>query len=101
MDDTGFVSVYTAEGKLAAEIIRLMLESFGIQAVLFQESVGVAYGLTVGPVGEVQITVPAGQEKAARELLQAMERGELELPHPADDHNQNKEAGLKPDRPRP
>ena len=48
MDDTGFVSVYTAEGKLAAEIIRLMLELFGIQAVLFQESVGAAYGLTVG-----------------------------------------------------
>lgn len=95
MGETGFVSVYTADGKLSAEIIRLMLESFGIQAVLFQESVGPAYGLVVGPVGEVQIVVPVGQEKVARELLTAMEKGQLELPHPPDEHNQDKEPGLK------
>jgi len=99
VEDTDFVSVYTAEGKLSAEIIRLMLESFGIHAVLFQESVGPAYGIVAGPIGEVQIIVPSSQAKAARELLAAMEKGELELPRPNEDPNLNKEPGFKPEKP--
>jgi hypothetical protein len=99
MDDPNFVSVYTVVGRLSAEIIRLMLESFGIQATLYQESVGATYGLTVAPVGEVQIVVPVSQEIEALELLHAMEKGELELPHSIEDLNQPKEPGLKSEKP--
>jgi hypothetical protein len=73
-----WVEVYSANGQLAAETVRLFLESNGITAELIQESAGVAYGLTVGPLGEVRIFVPLEHEDEAQRLLQAMEDGELE-----------------------
>ena len=61
-------------------MIRLMLESFGISAVLFQESAGAAYGFTVGPMGEVQVLVPPEKAAEALELLKAMDEGRMETP---------------------
>lgn len=80
MNAPKFVPVYTAEGNLAGEMIRLMLESFGIQSILLQESAGAAYGFTVGPMGEVTIMVAENQAEDARQLILAMERGDLESP---------------------
>jgi hypothetical protein len=75
-----YVPVYSAQGQLAAEIIKLLLESVEIPVRLSQESAGIVYGLTVGPLGEVTILVPAEKQQEASAVLQAMEEGKLEEP---------------------
>lgn len=75
-----YEQVYTANGNLQAEMIRLFLQSFGIQAHGYQESAGATYGLTIGPLGEVKIYVHADQAEEARRILQEMEEGKYELP---------------------
>ncbi len=75
--DQEYVTVYTAYGQLAGEMIRLLLESFNIPAIISQESAGIAYGLTVGPLGQVKIQVPASRAQDAGEILSAMEEGKL------------------------
>lgn len=72
--------IYTANGQLDAEMIRIFLESHGIKAELFRESVGSVYGLTVGPLGEVKIFAPAEQAADAAEILKDMEAGKYEAP---------------------
>lgn len=74
------VMVYIAMGPLAASMIVDFLKAHGISALSRQESVGTTYGLTVGSLGECQIFVPIQQEDAAKSLLDAMERGDFELP---------------------
>jgi hypothetical protein len=73
-----FVPVYTAQGQLAGEMIRLLLESMDIPAIISQESAGITFGLTVGPMGEVKILVPANRVTEALEILKEMEEGKLE-----------------------
>ena len=65
-------------GTLEAEILRGLLESRGIPVVLSHESAGTAIGLSVGPLGEVEILVPADQLEAAREILQQYSNDELD-----------------------
>jgi hypothetical protein len=83
--------VYRANGQLDGEMIRIFLESKGIQALAYGESVGATYGLTVAPLGEVRIMVPASQAEEARQILEDMEAGKYEQPRadeffpPADD----------------
>jgi hypothetical protein len=79
MDENEWVTVYTVSGRLSAEMIRLLLESFGINAILSQESVGTVYGLTIGDLGEVDIRVPAVNAESAIDILRAMDAGELEI----------------------
>ena len=74
-----FSVVYTANGKLSAEMIKAFLETSGIPVLLNQESAGIALGLTVGPLGVVDILVPVEYETQARELLEEMEQGKFEL----------------------
>lgn len=69
--------VYTTYGKLSGEMIRLLLNSVNIPVILSQESAGLAYGLTVGALGEVKIMVPASRADEARKILQEMEEGKL------------------------
>lgn len=56
-------------GGLRPEILKGLLEAQGIPAMLNQEGAGRAYGLTVGPLGQVQVLVPAEQYEEARQLL--------------------------------
>jgi len=86
-----FVSVYTVFGHLAGDMVRIFLESQGIDARLSQESSGLTYGLTVGPLGEVEILVPVDQVKQATDLLNRMEAGEFELPDGESETNQDNE----------
>lgn len=72
------VVVYTAAGQIEANLIKGLLEAAGIPAMISQEGAGVAYGLTVGPLGKAQILVREEDAAEARELLAAIERGELE-----------------------
>jgi hypothetical protein len=71
------VVVFTTAGRGPAGIIQEMLIAAGIPATTSQEGAGAAYGFTVGPLGTVEILVPAPYEADARRLLEAMERGEL------------------------
>jgi hypothetical protein len=79
MTNQKYVRIYSAEGKLAAEMVRLLLESFDINAILSQESVGTTYGLVLGTLGEVFILVPENKAQDAIQILESMDRGELEI----------------------
>lgn len=71
------VVVYTAAGQVEAHLIISLLESAGIPAGIVQEGAGAAFGFTMGLMGEAQILVAEKNARAARELLDAYERGDL------------------------
>lgn len=71
--------VFMANGMLEAESIRILLESFGIPAYTNQESAGAAYGLTVGPLGEVEVIVPREHLADAKKIIAEMKAGNLEI----------------------
>ena len=66
-----YVSIGVVSGTLEGEIIRTYLESLEIPCVLMGEAVSQVYGFGVGPLAEVEIFVPAGLEKDARQALEA------------------------------
>lgn len=80
MQPEGDIVVYSAQGRLDGEMIRIFLESQGITARLSQESAGLVHGFTVGPLGLVDILVPANQASQAVDLIERMLQGEFELP---------------------
>ncbi|MDP2965702.1 MAG: hypothetical protein Q8N39_06650 [Pelolinea sp.] len=62
--------VWKASGYLDAQLIKNYLESFGLQVYIFEESLGVAYGLTTTPLGEVEIYVPNENAKEAEKYME-------------------------------
>jgi hypothetical protein len=82
------VHVFTAHGMLEAEMIVNFLGSQGIEAMASQESVGMTYGITVGPLGEVKVYVNEEFEADAHKALMDMEEGLYELP----DNDENSES---------
>ncbi len=75
--ETKYVEVYTANGQLDAEMVRLFLQSEGIEGYITQESAGTTFGLTVGMLGEAHVLVPADKADLARKLLDEMEEGQF------------------------
>ncbi len=75
-----WVQIYTTFGRLNADMLVDFLNANGIEATSIQESVGTTYGLTVGPLGEAIIYVPADKKAEAEDLLGQMEAGKFELP---------------------
>ena len=71
--------VFVANGMLEAESVKILLESFGITAYTNQESAGTVYGLTVGPLGEVEVIVPPEQVDDAGKIIAEMKAGNLEV----------------------
>ena len=71
--------VFVANGKLEAETVKILLESFGIPAFINQESAGSTYGLTVGPLGEVDVLVPGENLVEAKKIIDEMKAGNLEI----------------------
>ena len=67
-------------GELQAELLRGLLEAQGILVILNQEGAGRAYGLNVGPLGQVQIMVPASSVEDARHVLADYYTGKFETP---------------------
>jgi len=63
------VSVGTVDGQVEAEIVKGLLAANDIDVWLSQESAGSALGLTVGPMGEVEIMVRADHAEQARSIL--------------------------------
>jgi len=71
--------VFIANGMLEAESVKILLESFGIPAYTNQESAGTVYGLTVGPLGEVEVIVPPEHLEDAKKIIAEMKAGNLEI----------------------
>lgn len=67
------VLVYTADGPLSGEVVRILLESANIPVLLARESAGAVYGLTVGVMGEVKVYVPFDRADEALELIRTMD----------------------------
>ncbi len=72
------VVVYAAAGWLQANIVKGMLEAAEIPVQLSGEGIGSVYGFALGPLGLVEILVPAERAAEAEGLIAAMERGEIE-----------------------
>lgn len=77
METNRFKCVYTTSGMPSAEMIRMLLESYEIPVIVVPESAGVAYGLTLGPLGSVDILVEEPFVEKAMEILRQYENGEL------------------------
>jgi hypothetical protein len=80
------VVVASTSGMIEAEILRGLLEAKGITVLLLQESAGKAIGLSVGPLGQVNLMVPADQAAEATKILDDYHAGRL-----IDDDEQNTE----------
>ncbi len=74
--NSNYVQVYSANGQLAGEMVRMLLESVDIPVLVVQESAGITYGLTVGPLGLVKIYVPADRAEEAAQVLESMDPGD-------------------------
>jgi hypothetical protein len=72
------VSVGEASGGLEGEILKTLLASRGIEALLSQEAVGQVTGLFVGPMGRVRILVAENEARRAREVLDEYYRDRLD-----------------------
>jgi hypothetical protein len=75
----GEVEILRVDGAVNAEPILAALRANGIEARLLGEALGSVYGLTVDGLGEVAVLVREEDAEAARELLAAAGRGELEV----------------------
>ncbi|HZU86793.1 MAG TPA: hypothetical protein VFF78_04890 [Anaerolineaceae bacterium] len=72
------VKVHTIYGG-EAELYRMFFESLELDVMIVQESVGQAFGLTMGLVGEAHIYAHAEDVAAVEEALQKLDAGEYEL----------------------
>jgi hypothetical protein len=72
--------LYRCYGLLDAKSIQILLESFNIKSKAYQESAGVALGLTVGGLGSANIYVKNEDFENAMKVITMMENGELEMP---------------------
>ena len=72
------IVVETTSGALQAEILRGLLESRGVRVMLSQEAAAKSIGLSIGPLGDVDILVPQDQEDIARDILAQYHSGTLE-----------------------
>jgi hypothetical protein len=70
--------VTEVSGELQADLLRNLLEAQGIQVFLNQEGAGKAYGLTVGPLGQVQVLVPEYQSQLAHQIVEDYYAGKFE-----------------------
>jgi hypothetical protein len=79
MSDEKWEVITEVSGELQAGLIRNLLEAQGIKVFLNQEGAGRAVGLSVGPLGEVQILVPKSQCEAASKIVDDYYAGNFEI----------------------
>ena len=75
-----WVLIAKSPGELQSELLRGLLEAQGIPVRLVFEGAGRAYGIMVGPLGEVEIMVPESNAQDAKNVLARYEAGEFEEP---------------------
>ncbi|NMB63212.1 MAG: DUF2007 domain-containing protein [Chloroflexi bacterium] len=74
----GYESIYSASGMLDAEMMKNLMQSFEIDCILLGESIGSTYGLTVTPVGGVEVMVRKEDVAKAQDIITKYQDGELE-----------------------
>jgi len=74
------VVVHVAQGPFEEQQVRTFLAANGIPTSVLGESLRHTHSLVVDGLGEVRILVPRSHEAAARDLLQRVADGDLELP---------------------
>lgn len=74
------VMVYTTAGQLNADMVVAFLKSNGIRSYASTEAAGKIFGVPNSFLGRARIYVLEEDEERARELLTAMDKGELILP---------------------
>lgn len=73
------ITVYIAQGEVDETQARTFLEAHGIPTTSWGEALRKTHAFVLDGLGEVQVQVPAEYADQARELLAAVERGELVL----------------------
>lgn len=77
MSYDNWITLDRVQGDLEAELIKGMLEAQEIPVLLSREGAGRAFGITVGPMGEVEILVPKALEEDAKRILSQYKSGSL------------------------
>ena len=75
--DEEIIVVETTSGLIEAEILRGLLEANDINVWLSHESAGKVFGLSVGPLGQVDLMVPTDQAEEAKKILDDYHAGRL------------------------
>lgn len=78
MDDD-LITVFLAQGEVEESQVRLFLEAHGIPTAGRGEALRKTHGFVLDGLGAVAIQVAAEHAERARELLAAVERGDLSL----------------------
>ena len=78
MDDE-MITVCTAQGEFEETQIRTFLGAHGIPTTAWGEALRKTHAFVLDGLGEVQIQVPAEHAERAKELLAAVERGEMSI----------------------
>jgi hypothetical protein len=73
------ITVYLAQGEVEEAQVRIFLEAHGIPCAGRGEALRKTHGFVLDGLGEVAIQVAAEHAERARELLEAVERGDLRL----------------------
>ena len=66
---TDLVEIWQASGETNAQIIRSLLESYGIESLIEGESLRLTHGFTINQLGLARILVRVEDAERARELL--------------------------------
>jgi hypothetical protein len=69
MDEQKWEVILEVAGEVQAEIMRGLLEAQGIPVLLIQEGAGRAYGINIGPMGQVQILTHSSHSENARQVI--------------------------------
>jgi hypothetical protein len=79
------VVVYTAQGELDETQVRSFLSAHGIPTFVRGEALRKTHALTLDGLGAVEVLVAHEHAEEARNLLDAVQRGELALPDEIDE----------------
>ena len=78
MNDGKWIEVCVIQGDIDAEILKGLLEAHEIPVLLSKEGAGRALGLTMGPLGEVEILVPVSFQDEAASIIEQFKSGEFD-----------------------
>ncbi|MFH0963915.1 MAG: DUF2007 domain-containing protein [Planctomycetota bacterium] len=78
MTDGKLVQVYKATNGMEAQVIRSLLDSYGIPSVLKSDAAPSILNFTVDGLGEVRVMVLDSRADEARDLIENSQSGEID-----------------------
>jgi hypothetical protein len=79
MNESEDTCVHVASGEFNAQQVRAFLEVHGITCEFHGEALRMTHGLTLNGLGEVRVHVRPEHVDRARQLLESVEAGEMNL----------------------